>query len=187
MDATMDQTKRLVDGNVAFRRSMDPSLLRNLAKGQHPFVAILACSDSRVSPEKLFNLGLGDAFVVRVVGNSVADPGAMGSLEYAVEHLKVKSIVVLGHTGCGAVKAGMERKGDEPSGLRPILSDIERAGYRLPTDQQTNQDLVSENNVRMQVKSIAQNSSIIGTAANKGEVSVKGAMYDLSTGAVKFV
>jgi carbonic anhydrase len=79
----MDQKKRLVDGNATFRKTSDPAFLAELSKGQQPFVAILTCSDSRVVPERIFNLNLGDAFVVRVAGNSVADPGALGSLEYA--------------------------------------------------------------------------------------------------------
>lgn len=185
MDATMDQMKRLVDGNVNFRKSIDLSLLVRLSKGQQPFVAILACSDSRVVPEKIFNLSLGDAFVVRVAGNSAADPSVLGSLEYAVEHLEVRMLLVLGHTGCGAVKAALEGKG--PQNLQPVIRDIEKARYKAPSDQQENADLIAENNVRLQLWSVENNSTLIGREAIEGKLLVRGAMYDLATGAVKFI
>jgi len=79
---------------------------RELAKGQHPFAIVLTCADSRVAPEFIFNQGLGDLFVLRVAGN-IADPFVLGSMEYAVEHLHVPLIVILGHTKCGAVDAAL--------------------------------------------------------------------------------
>src|SRR5438876_10670259 len=78
-----------------------------LANTQHPFATIVSCSDSRVPPEIVFDQGLGDLFVVRVAGN-VIDDHALGSIEYAVDHLGVRLIVVLGHQSCGAVKAAKE-------------------------------------------------------------------------------
>ncbi len=185
MDGTMGQTQRLVDGNVNFRKSVDPTLLSRMAKGQTPFVAILACSDSRVVPEKIFNLSLGDAFVVRVAGNSASDPSVLGSLEYAVEHLQVKTIVVLGHTGCGAVKALMD--GKSPQKLQGVMRDIEKAKYRTPTDMQSNGDAIAESNVKLQKWAIENNSALIGREIMEGRVSIHGAMYDLQTGNVKFV
>ncbi len=185
MDATMGQTKRLVDGNANFRKLMDPSFLVRLSKGQQPFVAILSCSDSRVVPEKIFNLSIGDAFVVRVAGNSAADPTVMGSLEYAVEHLHVKSIVVLGHTGCGAVKVALEGQG--PQKLQRVIADIEKARYKTPTDQQQNGDAVAESNVKLQKWAIENNSAVIGRKVMEGNLSIHGAMYDLATGNVKFI
>jgi len=150
-------------------------------------VAILTCSDSRVVPERIFNLNLGDAFVVRIAGNSAADPGVLGSLEYAVEHLHVKGIVVLGHTGCGAVQAAMAQRGGEPEGLRPILWDIERARFNLPRDQQTSADLVAESNVRLQVKALQSNSRVLGRAVAEGSLVIHGAIYELPTGNFRFV
>jgi carbonic anhydrase len=150
-------------------------------------MAILSCSDSRVVPERIFNLNLGDAFVVRVAGNSVADPGAMGSLEYAFEHLHVKTIVVLGHTGCGAVKAAMAPQGREPEGLKMILRDIGRARYALPTDQQSNSDILAESNVKLQLKSIEDHSRVLGRAVADGSLVLYGAIYELQTGNVRFV
>jgi carbonic anhydrase len=186
MIATIDLKDRLVDGNARFRESVDHGFLTKLSKGQQPFMAILSCSDSRVVPERIFNLNLGDAFVVRVAGNSVADPGALGSLEYAVEHLHVKAIVVLGHTGCGAVQAVIAPQGREPEGLRLILRDIERARYVLPTDQQSNSDRMVESNVKLQVKSIEE-TPVLGRAIREGSLRLYGAVYELQTGNLRFV
>ena len=187
MDANIDQKKRLVDGNTLFMRSVDPRHLKQLATGQHPFYAILACSDSRVDPARIFSLDLGDAFVVRSVGNTVADAVALGSLEYAVEHLHVKGIIVLGHTGCGAVRAAVSPDGSEPARLRAVLKDIEKAKYRLPADQQNDLNRIAENNVRLQLKAIEGGSTIISRKLLDGSVHMFGAIYDISTGNVQFI
>jgi carbonic anhydrase len=185
MNATMDQKQRLVDGNSLFKKTVDPVLLARLAKKQEPFVAILTCSDSRVSPIKIFNLSLGDAFVVRVAGNSASDPSVLGSLEYAVEHLHVGLLLVLGHTGCGAVKAVIDGSGNE--NLRPVMRDIERARAKVPMDQINNQNAIAEGNVRLQLRLIEDNSRIIHDAVSDGKLALCGAMYDLETGLVRFV
>src|SRR5436190_300954 len=110
---TADQAlERLKKGNEKFvaDRSEIPNVgaerRRELAKGQHPFAIVLTCADSRVTPEYIFNQGLGDVFVLRVAGN-IADQFETGSIEYAVEHLHSPLIVVLGHSKCGAVDAAM--------------------------------------------------------------------------------
>ena len=102
--------EQLISGNQRFieEKSIHPhqdkkTVLKNQNE-QHPFAVVLSCSDSRVSPEVLFDQGLGDLFVIRNAGNLISDID-MGSIEYAVEHLDVKLIVVLGHTECGAIKA----------------------------------------------------------------------------------
>jgi carbonic anhydrase len=177
--------QRLLDGNAMFRKNIDKSVLSVLAKGQKPLVAILSCSDSRVSPERVFNLSLGEAFIVRVVGNSAGEPSVIGSLEYAVGHLRVQSLVVLGHTGCGAVRAVLD--GETPASLSSVVRDIERARYRLPIEHQNDADLISENNVRIQLRMIQDNSSAIARAVNEGKLELFGAVYDIVTGQVKFI
>ena len=103
---------RLMEGNKRFvkRKAQHPDQslahLREIEPGQHPFAIVLGCSDSRVSPEVVFDQGLGDLFVIRVAGN-VTDDAVVGSVEYAVEHLKTPLVVVLGHQGCGAVQAAV--------------------------------------------------------------------------------
>jgi carbonic anhydrase len=185
MNATMDQKQRLVDGNSLFKKTVDPVLLDRLAKKQEPFVAILTCSDSRVSPVKIFNLSLGDAFVVRVAGNCASDPSVLGSLEYAVEHLHVGALLVLGHTGCGAVRAVIDGSGNE--NLRSVVRDIERARTKVSMDQINNQNAIAESNVRLQLRLIDDNSRIIHDAVSDGKLALYGAMYDMETGLVRFV
>ncbi len=185
MEGASDRRGRLADGNAAFRKTVDPTIIANLSKGQHPFFAILACSDSRVVPEKIFNLSIGDAFVVRVAGNSAADRSVLGSLEYAVEHLHVKELVVLGHTGCGAVKVAMD--GSDAGNLGPVVKDIERAKAKVPIENDSNPDAVAESNVRLQLRILEDTSTIIRNAIEKGQLLIYGAMYDVKTGNVRLL
>ena len=97
-----------------------------LVKGQHPVAAVIGCADSRVAPELLFDQGLGDLFVVRVAGN-VAEPGVIGSVEYAAEHLGTPLVVVLGHEGCGAVKSTLDGAGEDGN-LGSLVKDIRPGG-----------------------------------------------------------
>ena len=100
-----------------------------LAGGQHPFAAVLTCSDSRTPPEIFFDQRLGDIFVVRNAGN-IADPTALGSIEYAVEHLKVPLVAVVGHGKCGAVIAA--HNGAEPGGNAARWSPIWTRRWAAP-------------------------------------------------------
>ena len=108
-------------GQTAERRT-------ELAKTQHPFAAIVSCSDSRVPPEIVFDQGLGDLFVVRVAGNVINDEG-LGSIEYTVDHLGTRLILVLGHQSCGAVKAAREnnRRQRQSTRAHPIVSHCHQA------------------------------------------------------------
>src|SRR6201981_3429379 len=107
--------QRLIEGNRRFKRgearfsTVCKETLADLAKGQQPFATILGCSDSRVPPELIFDANFGELFIVRVAGN-VISPEVMGSLQYAGAHLRTPLFVVLGHEGCGAVKAALEQK-----------------------------------------------------------------------------
>jgi len=177
--------KRLEDGNAHFRKNTDSSLLARLAQKHEPFIAVLTCSDSRVVPDKIFNLSLGDAFVVRVAGNSAAEPSVLGSLEYAVEHLHVRILLVLGHTGCGTVRAAMDGTG--PENLAKVIRDIDRARDKVGEGRSNDLDAIAESNVRLQIRLIVDNSMTIMDAVNKGQLSVVGAMYNMATGAVRFL
>jgi carbonic anhydrase len=181
-----DAKKRLMDGNALFRKAVDPALLTRLnTKAQEPFVAVLSCSDSRVDSSKIFNLSIGDAFIVRVVGNCASDPSVLGSLEYAVEHLHVRMMLVLGHTGCGAVRAMLD--GKAPENLDRVIRDMERARDKIPQEKAKDVDAIAENNVRLQLRVIEDNSQPIANAVNKGTLQLVGAMYDLATGGVRFL
>src|SRR3954464_4799459 len=115
-----DALRFLVEGNARFQRGearltgMRPDVLAKLAKGQKPFATILGCSDSRVPPELIFDAVLGELFVIRVAGNIMSGEIA-GSLQYAGVHLQTPLFVVLGHSGCGAIHAGLSYRS---SGIR---------------------------------------------------------------------
>jgi carbonic anhydrase len=121
--------EKLIDGNQRFlnEKTIHPhqnkkSILKN-QNGQHPFAVVVTCSDSRVAPEILFDQGIGDLFVIRNAGNLISDID-MGSIEYAVEHLHTKLIVVLGHTECGAIKAYVGDKNNDYKKHRNHIDDI---------------------------------------------------------------
>lgn len=100
--------ERLIEGNRRYVKNADAALRHRLAaEGQRPYAVVITCSDSRVIPEALFDATLGDLFVIRAAGN-VPDDQMLGSVQYAVEHLGCPLVVVLGHTGCGAVGAALE-------------------------------------------------------------------------------
>jgi len=116
-DISLDPLGLLIEGNTRFKENhpihpdQTMARIRELKKGQHPFAVIISCSDSRLPPELIFDQGLGDLFVVRNAGNIISDY-EIGSVEYAVEHLETKLIVVLGHKQCGAIEAYIEHKHD---------------------------------------------------------------------------
>ena len=118
--------QRLIDGNLKYlgadtaRGDVSPAIRRDTAQnGQHPYAIVIACSDSRVIPEVVFNAGLGDLFVIRVAGN-VMESHQLGSIEYAAEHLGTGLIVVLGHDHCGAVDAALNH---QPEGYIKYITD----------------------------------------------------------------
>ncbi len=122
----MDKIRiRLKEGNKRYIGSSDQEKRIDLAEnGQHPYAIVICCSDSRVVPEEIFDTDIGDLFVIRVAGN-VLDNHQMGSIEYAADHLHCENIIVLGHTGCGAVHAALAGGG---SGfIRYITDDIQEA------------------------------------------------------------
>jgi carbonic anhydrase len=156
-----------------------------LAKDQKPFAVILGCSDSRVPPELIFDVTLGDIFVVRTAGE-VVDAIVLGSLEYAVEHLGTKLIVVLGHERCGAVTAavsGATDTGDIPDVLKAISPAVEE------TKGQSGDAI--ENAVRANARDIARrlqsSGPIIAPRVQSGEVKIVAAYYSLDTGQVELL
>ena len=126
---------------------------KELGNGQHPFAVILGCADSRVAPELLFDQGLGDLFVIRVAGN-IVDDEILGSIEYAVEHLGTKLIMVLGHEKCGAVSAAVEggiAPGHIQAVVAAILPSVEASG-KEPGDKVHNCVIANARRVAQQVR-----------------------------------
>lgn len=159
--------------------------MRSLTAKHAPLVAILSCSDSRVDPARIFNFSLGQAFVVRNAGNNAGDPSVVGSLEYAVQHLGVNALVVLGHTCCGAVEASYDP--EHNPNLRRVMEDLDCARSKVDPRQAKDHDLVAEANVRLQMRRLMDSSPIIRDAVQGGSLELIGAMYHISSGRVSFV
>ena len=180
--------KRFAEGNPT-HPNQSLSRRREMAKGQNPRAAVLACADSRVSPEIIFDQGLGDLFVVRVAGNVVNDP-ILGSLEYAVEHLGTQLIVVLGHQRCGAVAAacaGGEAPGHIASLVQALAPAVDKISASHNASDDGRVDLAAKENVRMTVKSLHTCGPILEEWVRQGKLEVAGAFYDLDTGTVEIV
>lgn len=183
--------EKLRAGNDEFVRSLanasDTSAERRaeLANGQKPFATIITCSDSRVVPEHIFSVGLGELFVIRTAGNVVADLES-GSAEYAADHLHTAAIVVMGHTHCGAVGAARESANHhnasygKPRGLNAILSEISRA----ISDAKTATEAVRAN-VNNSVNRLLENHNIL-EMVDDGKTEIFKAVYDIETGKVEF-
>ncbi len=157
-----------------------------LAKDQHPFAVILSCSDSRVPPEIVFDQGLGDLFVVRVAGNVIDDHG-LGSIEYAVDHLGTRLIVVLGHQSCGAVKAAKETvaaKGKAPGHIQSLVTAIKPVVEATAKDDL---DTTIKANVKHVAQALRSSTPILKAKVDSGNVQVIGGYYSLDTGAVSLL
>lgn len=198
--AAADTLVRLSAGNARFaygkrtrsaKPEGDPARRAEIAGGQHPVAAVVTCADSRVPPELLFDQGLGDLFVVRNAGN-VAEPIGLGSLEYGVEHLGIRLIVVLGHSSCGAVKAVSGAAATLPGhladiqermpGLRALAQERARAGDAPDKVIAA----AVERNAEDQARAILAGSSVLKEAVAGGMLVVP-AVYDLENGLVTFL
>ena len=166
-------------GQTAERRT-------ELAKTQHPFAAIVSCSDSRVPPEIVFDQGLGDLFIVRVAGNVINDEG-LGSIEYTVDHLGTRLILVLGHQSCGAVKAARETiaaKGKAPGHIESLVKAIKPA---VEATAKEDLETTVKANVKNVVQALRSSTPILKAKVDSGEIRVVGAYYSLDTGSVAFL
>jgi carbonic anhydrase len=156
---------------------------KELAKTQNPRVAVLSCADSRVPPELVFDEGLGDLFVVRSAGEN-ADPLAVGSLEYAVEHLGTVVIVVMGHQSCGAVKAACSgEKADSPN-LEAVVTPITASCTKVDKSKPDSIDLAIRDHVHNVAQELLAKSAILKKAADEGKLTIIEAYYSLDTGEV---
>ena len=182
---------RLVEGNKRFvemklaHPDQDAGRRTELATGQQPFAVILGCSDSRVSPEVIFDQGLGDLFVVRVAGN-VADDIGIASMEYAVEHLGSRLIVVLGHERCGAVTAAVAG-GELPGHLPALMTALKPAVEKGKGHAGDAVEAAMLANVELTAEQLRESKPILAELVEKGEVKIVGARYDLDTGAVELI
>jgi carbonic anhydrase len=157
-----------------------------LTKSQHPFAIVLSCSDSRVPPEIVFDEGLGDLFIVRVAGNVLNDEG-LGSIEYGVEVLGARLILVLGHQSCGAVDAAMKTvaaKGKAPGHIQSLVTAIKPVVDSTPKGDL---DTMIKANVKHVVDALRSSTPILKAKVDSGDVQVIGGYYTLDSGAVTFL
>ena len=176
--------ERLVEGNRRYLGALRPEsdvspALRRLTadEGQHPHAIVVCCSDSRVVPEHIFSAGIGELFVIRVVGN-VLDNHQLGSIEYAAGHLGTKLVVVLGHTQCGAVHAAINH---DPSGFIKYITDEIKQAIGKEKDDYRAAVLNVEQSIRM-----IESSLEIQRDEEEG-LRVVGAIYRIEDGTVAFL
>lgn len=193
--APEEALQRLLDGNQRYAANTpnqrDFSSGRSArVQGQYPIAAILSCADSRVVPDLTFDQGPGDLFVVRVAGNIVA-PELLASLEYAVEFLAVPLIMVLGHTGCGAVDAAIKVwKTDTvlPGHLPELITAIKPAVIVAERTQTGNLlDNAINENVRRQVARLKSSPPVVQRRYVDKKIDIVGGVYDLSSGRVALI
>jgi carbonic anhydrase len=180
--------QRLLAGNarfVAHRLShphQDSGRLAEVAGGQEPIAVVLSCADSRLPPEVIFDQGLGDIFTVRVAGN-IAAPDVIGSIEYAVEHLGVPLIVVLGHEKCGAVSAAMAG-GEAGNHIHVLVDAIAPVVAEAKRDTKDPVDAAVRLNVEQVVGQLEHSQPTLARAVAAGHLKVVGAYYSLDHGTV---
>ena len=153
--------------------------------GQQPFAIILACADSRVPPEIIFDQGLGDVFVIRVAGNVLGDV-VLGTIEYAVEHLHTPLVMVLGHDRCGAITAAVERVKTN-SHVQSVLEALQPALLMAESQEGDRVSMAVDANVRYAVKKLQASEPVLMGACAAGQLRVVGARYNLDTGEVNII
>jgi carbonic anhydrase len=195
MIAPAEAMKRLMEGNARYAANTpnerDFSSGRAArVQGQYPIAAILGCADSRVAPELTFDQGPGDLFVVRVAGN-IVNPDLLASLEYGVQFLGVPLILVLGHTGCGAVDAAikvLKTKAVLPGHLPELITAIKPAVIVAEKTQTGNLlDNAITENVRRQVARLKNSPPVVQRSYAGKKIDIVGGVYDLATGKVALI
>ncbi|WP_196887476.1 carbonic anhydrase family protein [Aureivirga sp. CE67] len=188
LEMLKEGNKRFLDKNKIDRNYLEQ--VNNTATGQYPFAAILSCIDSRVPVEIVFDQGIGDVFNARVAGNFI-NTDILGSIEYACKVAGSKLVVVLGHSGCGAVKGACDHV--ELGNITPMLDNImpavdavEETGDRSSSNGSFVQKVV-EKNVHFNVDGILEKSPVLKEMYDNKEIDIVGAVYDVASGEVSFL
>ncbi len=194
-DKSGNAIKKLMDGNRRFvtcnltQKAIQDSERKEMTKGQSPFAVVVTCSDSRVSPEIIFDQWLGDIFVIRVAGN-VLEPISLGSIEYAVENLNVSLLVLLGHTQCGAVIASFNAEEKPEGNIGAIVEKIKPAVAKAKAIGGSKEEIINNSikeNVLFTEEYMLKNSQIIKSYVDSGKLRIFKAIYNLATGEVKAI
>lgn len=187
---------KLKDGNKAYAAGTsgghaidDAPLRKELADKQEPFAAIVSCSDSRVPSERLFDLGVGDLFIIRNAGNTVVDTGSLGSVQYAVAVLGVPLVVVMGHERCGAVRAATDvvmQNVSFPGAIGRMIEPILPSVLKVRDHEGDMVDNAVRENVRRMVAYL-RTDPILAEPLKARSVIIVGARFDLDDGVVEFL
>lgn len=182
-----DGNQRFTSGKMLSRDLMEQA--KATAKAQYPYAVMLSCIDSRVSPEQIFDQGIGDIFDVRIAGNFVNDD-ILGSLEFSCKVTGAKLILVIGHTNCGAIKGAIDdaKLGNLTQMLGKIKPAVDKTIYSGEKSSKNHEyvDLVSKENVLLAIEEIKLKSPVLKQMLDNNEIAIAGGMYDLETGKVEF-
>lgn len=192
--AALDNLMRGNERFMAFKLA-HPNTNKNVREttaieGQYPQALVLACSDSRVPVETIFDQGIGDLFVVRVAGN-VTSPEVLGSIQYGVHHLQIPLVVVLGHTSCGAVKSACGG-GHAEGTLGQLLSSLQKIHARVEVEYKglspdRIKSIVTEANIKQAMQDVMHDNHELAGLAENGDFIIKGAVYDIHSGRVNWL
>jgi carbonic anhydrase len=187
--AINEALQTLLDGNKRFAAmeqthpNQDRTRRDEVKAGQKPFAVIVGCSDSRIPPEILFDQGIGDLFIIRLAGN-IVDDTALGSIEYAVDHLGTRLVVVLGHSKCGAVTA-TAKGGEVPGHIGSIVKLIAPALDRIKDKPGDLVDNAIRENARLVAATISSSKPILEEMVKEGKIAVIPLYYDIDTNLVE--
>lgn len=194
LEKLREGNQRFVDGDRCVDTYLSHTRLDEHLEGQSPFAIVLGCSDSRVPVEIIFDVGVGDLFVIRVAGNVIA-PSLVGSIEFAAERFGSRLVVVLGHTGCGAIEATIDSlQANDDSGsenIQDIVGRIRPAVEHLvqKASAEARKDVVNQAvraNVEANVKALKSASRVLEPLIRDQGLLIVGAEYSLATGQVDF-
>jgi carbonic anhydrase len=187
LEMLLNANMRFVNQEVQHPHQQAERRLSTARDGQKPVAAILSCSDSRVPVELVFDMGIGDLFVVRVAGN-VADRTEIGSLEYSIDHLGTRLVMVIGHTKCGAVTA-VAKKSEVSGNVLAVAEHIAPAVDRVRIQNKgVSEDVLIQKaikaNIWQSIEDIFKSSEEIRNWVKEGKVKIVGALYDIETGKI---
>ena len=191
-DFPANALQRLKEGNDRFQKGqtlhphITPQRVAELATTQKPFAVIISCSDSRVSPELIFDQGLGDLFVIRTAGNVLSELET-GSVEYAIEHLNVETVIVMGHEDCGALKAIAENSKEEGN-LAALINHLkEESELKAIEKAHPSINSLVQANIQHGVLQIKSIPGVVQKKLKQGTLTVIPAEYYLHNGRVAFL
>ncbi len=187
LDKLKAGNQRFIAGNL-IHPDQTKQRLHEIAKKQQPFVTLVSCSDSRISPELIFDQGLGDIFTIRTAGNVIGD-FELGSIEYAVTHVNTKLIVVMGHQNCGAISAYLDPASHRiHKHIIEIINYIskEREEKLLPDSVKYEINYAVNANIKHGVNLLKNSLPILKPLVDSGKLMVIGALYSLENGSVTF-